>query len=60
MALSRAIGDFEFKKNTNLPPEDQIVTCDPDIIERKIESDDEFIVIACDGMNSLKKGSGTA
>jgi hypothetical protein len=26
LALSRAIGDFEFKQNPNLAPEDQIVT----------------------------------
>ncbi|KAG5456738.1 MAG: phosphatase 2C-like domain-containing protein, partial [Olpidium bornovanus] len=34
LALSRALGDFEFKKNANLPPEKQIVTglfvcCEP-------------------------------
>ena len=26
LALSRALGDFEFKQNSFLPPEDQIVT----------------------------------
>ena len=26
LALSRAIGDFNFKKNSLLPPEEQIVT----------------------------------
>jgi protein phosphatase 2C family protein 2/3 len=26
LALSRAIGDFEFKQNPNLAPENQIVT----------------------------------
>ncbi|KAJ3197250.1 Protein phosphatase 2C 2 [Irineochytrium annulatum] len=51
LALSRAIGDFEFKQNQNLPAERQIVTCDPDIIEKKIDLDeDEFMVIACDGI----------
>jgi len=50
LALSRAIGDFEFKQNANLKAEDQIVTVNPDIIERKIEPDDEFIVLACDGI----------
>ena len=50
MALSRAIGDFEFKQNTSLPPEEQVVTANPDIIERTLESSDEFIIIACDGI----------
>ena len=26
LALSRAVGDFEFKNNLQLPPEEQIVT----------------------------------
>lgn len=51
LALSRGIGDFEFKKNLNLPPEEQIVTCLPDIIMHNIDySKDEFIVLACDGI----------
>lgn len=50
LALSRAFGDFEFKKNPSLPPEKQSVTCDPEIIERQLTSDDEFIVLACDGI----------
>lgn len=27
LALSRAIGDFEFKQNEALSPEEQVVTC---------------------------------
>lgn len=50
LALSRAFGDFEFKQNHLLKPEDQVVTANPDIIDRKLEPDDEFIVIACDGI----------
>ncbi|CAO3618259.1 unnamed protein product [Cunninghamella echinulata] len=50
LALSRAIGDFEFKQNDHLPAEEQIVTCDPDIIEHEITNDDEFFVLACDGI----------
>ena len=49
LALSRAFGDFEYKKNKSLGPEDQIITCDPEITEHQITEDDEFIVIACDG-----------
>ncbi|KAG0169302.1 Protein phosphatase 2C 2 [Apophysomyces sp. BC1034] len=50
LALSRAIGDFEFKKNASLPAEKQIVTCDPDIVEHRITENDEFLVLACDGI----------
>ena len=49
LALSRAFGDFQYKKNKSLAPEDQIITCDPEITEHQITEDDEFIVIACDG-----------
>lgn len=50
LALSRAIGDFEFKKSADLPPENQIVTAFPDVEEHDITEEDEFLVIACDGM----------
>lgn len=50
LALSRAIGDFEFKKSANLPPERQIVTACPDVSSHKITDDDEFLIIACDGI----------
>lgn len=49
LALSRAIGDFEFKKSAELSPEQQIVTAYPDVITHNISEDDEFLVIACDG-----------
>jgi len=49
LALSRAIGDFEFKKSAELPPESQIVTAYPDVLEHDITEDDEFLVVACDG-----------
>lgn len=50
LALSRAIGDFEFKQNLRLSAEEQAVTSNPDITEHKITEEDEFIVIACDGI----------
>jgi protein phosphatase 2C family protein 2/3 len=50
LALSRAIGDFEFKKNTEKCAEEQVVTADPDIMERDLLSTDEFIILACDGL----------
>ncbi|KAI9817665.1 MAG: Protein phosphatase 2C 2 [Phylliscum demangeonii] len=50
LALSRAIGDFEFKKSAGLPPEQQIVTAYPDVEVHEISDDDEFVVFACDGI----------
>ncbi|KAF7843178.1 putative protein phosphatase 2C 60 [Senna tora] len=48
--LARAIGDMEFKQNKSLPAEKQIVTADPDITSVELCEDDEFLVIACDGI----------
>lgn len=49
LALSRAIGDFEFKKSAELAPEQQIVTAYPDVVVHDLGDDDEFLVLACDG-----------
>jgi protein phosphatase 2C family protein 2/3 len=51
--LSRAIGDFEFKQNYGLEPEKQIVTADPDIEVHRIDGEEEFLVLACDGRLSV-------
>ncbi|XP_068647445.1 probable protein phosphatase 2C 11 [Aristolochia californica] len=48
--LARAIGDMEFKQNKFLPAEKQIVTANPDINIVDLCDDDEFIVLACDGI----------
>ncbi|KAK2563508.1 putative protein phosphatase 2C T23F11.1 [Acropora cervicornis] len=50
LALSRALGDFCFKKNDKKPAEEQIVTALPDVIQKDITPDHEFIVLACDGI----------
>lgn len=50
LALSRAIGDFEFKQNYAIQPEQQIVTSDPEITEHDLGDEDEFLVLACDGI----------
>ena len=49
LALARALGDFDYKKNASLGPEAQIITSDPEIIEHQITEEDEFVIIACDG-----------
>ncbi|CAO3634017.1 unnamed protein product [Cunninghamella blakesleeana] len=50
LALSRALGDFEFKQRDDLPAEEQAVTADPDITVHNITEKDEFIIVACDGI----------
>ncbi|KHJ36306.1 putative protein phosphatase 2c ptc2 protein [Erysiphe necator] len=50
LALSRAIGDFDFKKCASLTQEQQAVTVYPDVTIHDISEDDEFMVIACDGI----------
>ncbi|XP_028121660.1 probable protein phosphatase 2C 60 isoform X2 [Camellia sinensis] len=51
--LARAIGDMELKQNKSLPAEKQIVTANPDVNTVELCDDDEFLVIACDGICSL-------
>ncbi|CAF3972897.1 unnamed protein product [Rotaria sordida] len=48
--LSRAIGDHAYKKTSKLPPEEQAITALPDIRTLTLEDQDEFMVIACDGI----------
>jgi len=48
--LTRAIGDMEFKQNKFLPSEKQMVTADPDINTIDLCDDDDFLVVACDGI----------
>lgn len=50
LALSRALGDFVFKRNENKKAEDQIVTAYPDVDMKDLTSDHEFIILACDGI----------
>lgn len=52
--LSRAIGDLEYKKRADLPPEQQIICSTPDIIRERLTPADEFIVLACDGIWDVK------
>ncbi|KVH98077.1 Protein phosphatase 2C [Cynara cardunculus var. scolymus] len=48
--LTRAIGDMELKKDKSLPPEKQILTANPDINTVELCEDDDFLVLACDGI----------
>ena len=49
--LSRAIGDFEYKQSTNLSPEEQMITSNPDIEVHDLNlPEDKFIIMGCDGV----------
>jgi len=48
--LSRAIGDLEYKKNTDLKPGEQLISVVPDIQQRTLKAEDELLVLGCDGI----------
>lgn len=48
--LTRAIGDFAYKKDKQRPPEEQIITAYPDISSQDLVAADEFLILGCDGV----------
>ena len=54
LALSRALGDFDYKKNNKLKPKEQAVTASPDVKIVPITADTQFIMLACDGVWDVK------
>ena len=51
LAVSRAFGDFEYKSNTTLGPEEQAVSCMADIqVHKRDPERDLYLVLACDGV----------
>ncbi|XP_054738134.1 probable protein phosphatase CG10417 isoform X1 [Anastrepha obliqua] len=48
--LSRAIGDHAYKMNLELSAEDQMISALPDVRKLIITPEDEFMVLACDGI----------
>jgi Serine/threonine protein phosphatase len=48
--LSRAIGDLEYKKNTDIKVHEQLIVAVPEIKQRTLGPDDEMIVLGCDGI----------
>lgn len=49
IAISRAIGDWEYK-NTSLKPEECAVTVYPEVTIEQIRPEHDFMIIACDGI----------
>jgi len=56
--LSRALGDFHYKARADLPPEQQKVCAVAEIRTLELTSDDEFLVLACDGCFELNDSQG--
>jgi len=50
LAMSRAIGDFSYKKDEGRPVEGQLVIPTPDIMTVPRNANDAFLVVACDGI----------
>ena len=50
LAVSRALGDFVYKRCATAQAEEQAVTAFPEIISQARSPQDEFIVLACDGI----------
>mmetsp|Transcript_132616 Transcript_132616/g.383388 ORF Transcript_132616/g.383388 Transcript_132616/m.383388 type:complete len:419 (+) Transcript_132616:94-1350(+) len=50
--MSRALGDFSLK-DPNLPQDRQMISPVPDVTVSEIDADDEFLVVACDGLFEL-------
>ena len=51
LAVSRALGDFDYKRDSRLKPVEQLVSPEPDMVVLERDQDkDEFLVLACDGI----------
>lgn len=52
--LSRSLGDLAFKRDTCLQPHEQRISAFPDVRVCPLSSQDEFVIIACDGIWDCK------
>uniref|UniRef100_A0AC35UD97 PPM-type phosphatase domain-containing protein n=1 Tax=Rhabditophanes sp. KR3021 TaxID=114890 RepID=A0AC35UD97_9BILA len=50
LALSRALGDFVYKRNKTVGASEQIVTAHPELTTHVMDDKFEFLIIACDGI----------
>lgn len=54
LSLSRALGDMEYKLNRKVGVEAQMITCVPEIRVETMQAEDDFLIIACDGIWDCK------
>lgn len=50
LAVSRALGDFEYKNVASKGQCEQLVSPEPEVFVEERAADDEFLVLACDGV----------
>lgn len=50
LAVSRALGDYDYKCVDGKGPTEQLVSPEPEVYEIVRADDDEFIILACDGI----------
>uniref|UniRef100_A0A8C5ETF1 protein-serine/threonine phosphatase n=1 Tax=Gouania willdenowi TaxID=441366 RepID=A0A8C5ETF1_GOUWI len=50
LAVSRALGDFDFKEVEWRPQTEQLVSPEPEVCEVERTPEDEFLILACDGV----------
>lgn len=50
LAVSRALGDFDYKRVAGLPCTEQLVSAEPELTCIERHPEDEFLILACDGI----------
>ncbi|CAI8051938.1 Protein phosphatase 1A [Geodia barretti] len=50
LAVSRALGDFDYKRSSELKQSEQLVSPEPDMYVLDRSKDDQFLLLACDGV----------
>ncbi|XP_066229864.1 probable protein phosphatase 1N isoform X1 [Saccopteryx leptura] len=60
LAVSRALGDFAYKEAPGRPPELQLVSAEPEVTALAREAEDEFMLLASDGVWDAMSGPALA
>lgn len=56
LAMSRALGDFRYKRNAELQTHEHPVICYPDVaVHKRSGKGDQVLVLACDGVFDVMK-----
>ncbi|GMI59367.1 hypothetical protein ScalyP_jg7009 [Parmales sp. scaly parma] len=54
--VARSLGDFSYKDDGEAEPDNQIVTCKPELMcYERGDADDDFVLICCDGVWDVMK-----
>nr|XP_031314733.1 probable protein phosphatase 1N [Camelus dromedarius] len=60
LAVSRALGDFAYKEVPGRPPELQLVSAEPEVTALARQAEDEFMLLASDGVWDAMSGTALA